>query len=385
MSKRLGSAIVREYHFVDPETGVKSQISRDSRGNFVYTDGSGRIRKLPDALVPEELLISASIPSLSASVELVHIPKVKRDNQAERLRAKGNRALRAAEVRLALAADNTDVMQLAQALILCGLPYRMTEERQISRKARLGDGSTVTVTFTALSADAKMPFGSDRTLLHYLLDKAVKSGNRYVSWETAKEFMEQMGIKGTGGKAYADLRERFDRLRGLGIFVSRKGGGRNETQNMSAISRSRLPSSLSLTAELLDQSTLPLSETVRYGVEIGTEFYNDLIRHHVPVPTELLIQTRGNAQLQDICIFLFWRCFAAQSPSIIPWASVREQLGSADSNPRRIRGRFAEAIKFFQTFWPEMQAESRQEGVWVAPPRDGKYLLPQAKAVRRLN
>jgi hypothetical protein len=229
-----------------------------------------------------------------------------------------------------------------------------------------------------------MPFGSDRTLLHYLLDKAVKSGNRYVSWDTAKEFMEQMGMKGTGGKAYADLRERFDRLRGLGIFVSRKGAGRNETSNMSAISRSRLPSSLDLTAEHVGQSALPLSETVRYGVEIGTELYNDLIKHHVPVPTELLIQTRGNAQLQDICIFLFWRCFAAQSPSIIPWTSVREQLGSADSNPRRIKIRFAEAIKFFQTFWPEMQAESRPEGVWVAPPRDGKYLLPQGKAGRRL-
>lgn len=385
MPKRLASAIVREYHFVDPDTGLKSLISRNTRGSFVYTDATGRIQTLPDELVPEELRLSGSIPLLSASVQLVHLPKVKRDSQAERLRAKGNRALRAAEVRIALAADNTDVMQLAQALILCGLPYRMTEERQISRKARLGDGSTITVTFSALSPDTRMPFGSDRTLLHFLLDKAVKSGNRYVSWETAKEFMEQMGMKGTGGKAYADLRDRFDRLRGLGIFISRKGAGRNETQNMSAISRSRLPTSLSLTAELIGQNALPLSETVRYGVEIGTEFYNDLIKHHVPVPTELLVQTRGNAQLQDICIFLFWRCFAAQTPSIIPWASVREQLGSADSNPRRIRVRFAEAIRFFQTFWPEMQAESRPEGVWVAPPLGGKYLLPQAKAARRLN
>jgi hypothetical protein len=318
-------------------------------------------------------------------VSAISAPKSKRNNQAEIVSARGSRALKAAEVRIALESDNTDIMQLAQALILCGLPYRMTSERQISRKARLGDGSTVTVTFTALSADADMPFGSDRTLLHYLLDKAVKSGNRYVSWDTAKEFMEQMGMKGTGGKAYADLRERFDRLRGLGIFVSRKGAGRNDTSNMSAISRSRLPSSLDLNAENIGQTALPLSESVRYGVEIGTELYNDLIKHHVPVPTELLIQTRGNAQLQDICIFLFWRCFAANSPSVIPWASVREQLGSADSNPRRIKVRFAEAIRFFQTFWPEMQAESRSEGVWVAPPRDGKYLLPQGKAVRRLN
>ncbi len=288
-------------------------------------------------------------------------------------------------MRIALEADNTDVMQLAQALILCGLPYRMTSERQISRKARLGDGSTVTVTFTALSADADMPFGSDRTLLHYLLDKAVKSGNRYVSWDTAKEFMEQMGMKGTGGKAYADLRERFDRLRGLGIFVSRKGAGRNETSNMSAISRSRLPSSLDLNAESVGQTALPLSDTVRYGVEIGTELYNDLIKHHVPVPTELLIQTRGNAQLQDICIFLFWRCFAANSPSVIP--GPRSASSSEAPTPTRAESRSGSPRRSnsFQTFWPEMQAESRPDGVWVAPPRGGKYLLPQGKGTRRLN
>ena len=385
MARKAKSSVVREYRFVDPQTGTRSLITPDEDGHLVYTDTAGKAHRLPEALVPDELKVVRSLQAGASAAEIQLRPQAKRDNKAERASATGNRALRAAEVRIALDADNTDVMQLAQALILCGLPYRMTTERQISRKARLGDGSTVTVTFTALSADANMPFGSDRTLLHYLLDKAVKSGNRYVSWDTAKEFMEQMGMKGTGGKAYADLRDRFDRLRGLGIFVSRKGAGRNETSNMSAISRSRLPSSLDLNAENVGQSALPLSESVRYGVEIGTELYNDLIKHHVPVPTELLIQTRGNAQLQDICIFLFWRCFAANSPSVIPWASVREQLGSADSNPRRIKVRFAEAIKFFRTFWPEMQAESRPEGVWVAPPRDGKYLLPQGKGTRRLN
>ena len=385
MAQRTNSLVVREFHFIDPASGAKSLITHDDEGHLVYSDAAGSTHRLPDALIPDELKKARRLPQGGGPVVALSPVKPKRNNQAERASARGNRALRAAEVRIALEADNTDVMQLAQALILCGLPYRMTQERQISRKARLGDGSTVTVTFTALSADADMPFGSDRTLLHYLLDKAVKSGNRYVSWDTAKEFMEQMGMKGTGGKAYADLRERFDRLRGLGIFVSRKGAGRNDTSNMSAISRSRLPSSLDLNAENVGQSTLPLSESVRYGVEIGTELYNDLIKHHVPVPTELLIQTRGNAQLQDICIFLFWRCFAANSPSVIPWASVREQLGSADSNPRRIKVRFAEAIKFFQTFWPEMQAESRPDGVWVAPPRDGKYLLPQGKGFRRLN
>ena len=42
-----------------------------------------------------------------------------------------------------------EVIKMAQALILCTLPYRPTQDRQIVRSARLSDGSTLRVTFTA--------------------------------------------------------------------------------------------------------------------------------------------------------------------------------------------------------------------------------------------
>ncbi|RXH54062.1 replication protein RepA [Granulicella sibirica] len=340
-------------------TRKRVAVRADAEGRFVPVD--------------QELVVHSNPPQ-----------KPKRDHKAEVISARSSRAMKSAETRIALQSDETDVMQLAQALIMCGLPYSRTAERQVSRKARLGDGSTVTVTFTAQDASTDMPFGSDRLLLHYLLDKAVKSGSRYVSWDTAKQFMTDLGMTGTGGKAYADLRHRFDRLRALGIFVSRKGAGRNDTANMSAFSSTRLPSSMDLNAENVGQELLPLPNKSKYGIEIGEGLFNDLIKHHVPVPTELLIQTRGNAQLQDICTFLYWRCFSANSPSVIPWESIREQLGSSDSNPRRIKQRFADAIKFFIQIWPELNAEVTKAGLKVAPPTGGTYLLRQGKAARRI-
>ena len=39
--------------------------------------------------------------------------------------------------------------QIAQAMVLCGLPYSPTKETKIVRRARMGDGSTVSVTFSA--------------------------------------------------------------------------------------------------------------------------------------------------------------------------------------------------------------------------------------------
>ena len=91
-----------------------------------------------------------------------------------------------------------ELFQVSQALVLCGLPYQPTTERHFTTKARLADGSTVAVTFST-ALEAAMPYGSDRTLLHFLMDRAVKTGSRLVSWETATEFLSTMNLATGGG------------------------------------------------------------------------------------------------------------------------------------------------------------------------------------------
>ncbi len=174
----------------------------------------------------------------------------KRDRSAEDRRSKQRLAENLAVVRIARDAGELDreVMQLAQSLILCGLPYRPTDAVRVSRKARLGDGSTVTVTFTAAIEGSELPFGSDRTVLHFIFDKAIKSGKRFVSWETAKEFIEAMGMQ-KNGKTYADLRARFARIRGLAISVLRAGPSGESTMVSPIIRRSHLPTSVDVRSD----------------------------------------------------------------------------------------------------------------------------------------
>jgi hypothetical protein len=312
-------------------------------------------------------------------------PKPKRDHKAEAAKALANRVERIAVLReyRDSGALGEEIMQVAQSLILCGLPYKPTKERQIVRRARLADGSTVSVTFTAGLDDAEMPYGADRSLLHYLLDRAVKSGSRYISWSTAAKFLEHMGIT-LGGKNYADLRMRFERIRGLTIGVVRSKDGASSSQLMPFIRRSALPSSMEIRQEQDGLQSLPLSDTDPFGVEIDELFFNDLMAWHVPVPTQLIVQTRKNPQLQDMCVWLHWRCFAAQNESVIPWEYLAEQIWQADTKVRRIRERFNEAIQFARGMWPELRAEVRKDGLWVAPPRNGKHLLTQGEEVRRL-
>ena len=185
-----------------------------------------------------------------------------------------------------------------------------------------------------------------------------------------------------GGKNRRDLRERFLRLRGLTIGVERKTLTASESEVMPIVRRSRLPTSLERKAEQRGQR-LKLNDEM-FGIEIDEVFFDELMRHHVPVPEELIQATRRQSQLQDHMLFLCWRCYAAQSASVIPWTYLRQQLWQADSNEWRIRQRFSRAIRVLRVIWPQLRAEATTKGLCIAPPEGGSYLTPGAEARREL-
>jgi hypothetical protein len=275
-----------------------------------------------------------------------------------------------------------DFYQVAQALILCGLPYQPSTSNKITRSARLADGTRLQVTFSA-SLDTGLPYGSDRSVLHFLLDKAVKTQSPFVTWKTASQFLEAMGMQ-QGGKNRRDLRERYLRIRGLTIGVQRSSSGTSETQIMPVIKRSRLPTSIirCVDNDWSDKEALkhPVDDL---GLEIDAGFFAELVAHPVVVPVELIRATRGKPQLQDMVLFLYWRCYAARSLSVIPWRELRMQLWQADTNLPRIRSRFAAAIRALQTLWPEMRASAESRGLVVGPPAEGRCFTEAGQAARR--
>jgi hypothetical protein len=276
-----------------------------------------------------------------------------------------------------------DLYQIAQALVICGLPYLPTSKTKITRKARLGDGSIIAVTFST-ALEGNMPYGSDRSLLHFILDKAVKTKSRFVCWETGTEFLSAMNMQ-TGGKNRRDLRQRVKRIRGLTIGVERSGSGGDETEVMPVIRRSRLPSSLDKKPQKTGQDRLRLDENMTYGIELDEIFFDELMRHHIPVPKEIVCATRRQSQLQDMMLYLYWRSYAAENESLIPWKYLRQQLWQDDTNLPRIKVRVSSAIRALQTIWPELRAEARREGLVVAPPRDRVYFTFEAGFARRLS
>jgi hypothetical protein len=341
--------------------------------------------RLVDSLLSPSQLVDDGTAPIQCSFRTEN--GLSRNHKAEAYLAKTRRAGSLAKVRAERDANGADekIIQVAQALILCGLPYKKTDQIRITRTARIADGSKVSVTFTVATKDGKMPYGSDRSLLHFLFNKAVQSNSRFISWETATEFLKAMDIS-DGGNNFRDLRTRFDRIRGLVISVERQISAGTRTSTRTIICDSYLPTSIDFYAAEQGQSLLPINRTsLVFGVELDETFFEDLKRYHVPVPAVIIKTTRNKSQLQDIMLFLHWRSYAAKKSSLIQWQYLRLQLWQDDATHRRIKVRFAEAIRALRILWPELQAEALKTGLMIGPPLRGRYLIPKASETRQLS
>ncbi len=263
-----------------------------------------------------------------------------------------------------------DVIQLAQIFAFCSLPYRPTEERQITRTARLGNGSSVEVTFTAMRPKVPLAFGNDRNLLYWLVDQAIRRQSPFIPWESASEYLKAMG-QAESGRNRELLRERFRRVASMAVTVVRTSDV--EKQDIVPIFR-RMVLPVSVTGREEDRHK---EHEEPLGVNFDKDFVADFMSHRIPILKSLLVATQARPQMQDCMFFLIWRSYSAASDSIIDWEKLRDQFWQADSNRSRIRLRFKEAIALIKTVWSELRAEARLDGLWIGPPRHHVHFVPQ--------
>lgn len=311
----------------------------------------------------------------------------KRDRKKELVTAKEGLALRVGDI-AAARRDGTlgeEYIKLAQALIMCTLPYSQTEERQIVRTARLGDGTNLEVTFSAILNGVALPYGVDRRLLAWVLDRAVRTNDAFVSISSAREYLEEMGLP-LGGKSNKELAQRFERLSGLSIGIRR----RDAIATYTVIAKNNLPNSVAVRTIEAGQTSLPGLEK-RHGIQINTDLFNDIKTHNVVLPRLLWLGLNGSMRVTDIALWLIVRCFAANSTTVIPWKALREQFASinkngnsqdTDTNPRRFKIYVREAITILGQLWPESPIVEVDDGIQVT--RASEPLLPDDASKNRI-
>jgi hypothetical protein len=191
-----------------------------------------------------------------------------------------------------------------------------------------------------------------------------------------------------------ELRERYERLAGMAVLIKRSDEKSDLDHVIPIIKTSHLPKSIKKSApakprmELLFDASAGSrmgNENLPYGFQFDEQFFNDFVAHNVPMLKVLISLFSDRPQLQQYVGFLGWRSWSAESPSMIPWALLKEQLWNTDSNVWRIRSQFAEVIEALRIAWPELQAEARVKGLWIAPPLGKVHLIPGYPENRRLD
>lgn len=306
----------------------------------------------------------------------LELPELRRDYRSEQKNSRTELASKMALLREARLQPTPEIIVTAQFLIFMGLPSRSTEERIIRKSSRMADGSQIVVTFTAMHEDVKLPFGADVNMLHWMINRAIQTGSPFVSWETAQEYLTWMNLS-KGGRTLKELRARFERIAGLAITVQRTNSTDVETFVMPIVRASRLPKSVKPQPGSVTSNDEPGKKPNQpRGLMFDEAFFKDFITHNVPMLKALLLLVSERPQLQQYIGFLGWRSWAASSATLIPWANLREQLWHGDSNERRIKQRFKETIEALRIAWPELQAEARPKGLWIAPPLKGIQFIP---------
>lgn len=294
--------------------------------------------------------------------ELVVASQAGRDTSAERRKAKANLAVRVGDIVASRheGALGEEVIRLAQAMVLCSLPYSPTSETKITRRARLGDGTTLSVTFSAGDDGVAMPYGADRKLLAWIYDRAIRLNSPVIPWTTVNDYRAELGLT-TGGSANRQLAAQFKRVAGLHISIQRQGAASGDAARRYAVMQdSKLPTSLLPSV----QTSLPgLGD--RYGMVLSPGLFEDISRYFVCLPRELWRDIKAPNQVLDIVHWLFYRSHSANSETIIPWEALREQF-DPEQLLWRVKVHAREAVKLVATIWPKVRLEVVSQGIWVA-------------------
>lgn len=305
----------------------------------------------------------------------------KRNYQAELKNSRSDLANKMVELRASRLGPSPDVILTARFLIYMGLPARRTKERTIRKSARLANGQSLIVTFAATEAGIDLPFGSDINMLHWLVNRAIQSNSAFISWETAQEYMTWAGLK-KGGKTVIEIRERFERIAAMSVTIQTDNDEDIDTFRMPIVRSSRLPKSVrpgdvKKTVQANDTGTITVKKESRpRGLCFDEAFFQDFIAKPAPMLKALLVLLSDRPQLQQYIGFLGWRSYAASSATLIPWSNLKEQVWYTDTNESRMKQRFKEAIQSLRIAWPEIRAEARKTGLWIAPPIKGVQLIP---------
>lgn len=279
--------------------------------------------------------------------------------------------------------ERQELLFTAQTLILCGLPYKATDKRSITREAKTSKGR-LRVTFQANLADVPLPYGKDRVLLTFLLTKARQTDSPTVTFDFAREYLDTWG-EGVGGKSYAALADRWRRLSGLTIVIERDGADSpHHARIQTLVEELYLPPKAGIMAERAGRPFFPeLEVKSHYQITFSASFWEDFKRFAVPLNASVMKAFATRPLAWDFVQFVHYRSFAVhkqaevnpQAEARIGWNELLLMLGTSSRDRKGLLRELRAILEELAHLWPQHQARFEASTLHIAPPTDGIGLV----------
>ena len=274
---------------------------------------------------------------------------------------------------LAISASEADPERgfMARMMALCSLP-RTNPGNQHQYKRVNGPFKLI----MSVSGDHKLPFGNlPRLLLAWVCTEAVRTQSRtLILGPSLAKFMKTLGVYSSGGgRDQIKLRNQMKRL--FGCTVSMIYEDEHGEQFVSSLIAER--GEFWWNERKPDQSSLWDSK-----IYLGEAFFNEIIRHPVPLDMNTLTALKRSTLGLDLYLWLTYRTFALRAPLRLTWKQLYQQFGAhpaqASNNVtvQNFRRKVLRELKKIKLAWPELNYVTAK-GVLI--------LLPSTPAIAPLN
>ena len=250
---------------------------------------------------------------------------------------------------------------MARMLALCSLPRTNPGNRH--QYKRVNGPYTLYMTITG---GAKLPYGNiPRLLLAWVSTEAVRTQRReLILGASLSEFMRGIGLDSSSGAGRKRLRAQMDRL--FNASVSLTYEDEHSKQFMTSLIADR--------GEFWWNERKP-DEPVLWDskIELGEKFFNEIIRHPVPLDMNILKALKRSSLGLDLYLWLTYRTFALKGPLRLSWASLYRQFGADPtkaSNKRPVdyfRTDCLRELTKIKSAWRELQYTTAKGALILSP------------------
>ena len=260
---------------------------------------------------------------------------------------------------------------IARALTQATMPHKATPGCEFKR--RNGSFSLIMLS----PSDIGRPYGSiPRLLVSWMTTEAVRTRCPVLELgPSLSAFMAELDLMPTGGRwgTITRLRDQMTRLFASSVTCIYDDKDKTGIFGVRMVKEARLW----WNPKAPDQAPLWKSTLV-----LGTDFYDEVIKHPVPIDMRALKALKRSPLALDIYCWLTYRLSYLRKPTEIPWPALQMQFGADYTRTRGFKEAFLEHLRAVNVLYPEANVEEGERGLLLKPSKP--HIAPRPPALPRL-